>query len=1473
MENDTVGKIAYIRDTLNRYINFHYDSTDDKKLVAVTVPGYDDSGTPRQTIRFYYDDLELDTEDKFATPVTVTAPETVKVLKFVYFPGTQTGFRYDYSPYFGVISKIWQLRGMVVSSTLLTTTGTVTESNDGSGNPTNWAAMTHYNYPSTSGELDDPITDVPTYTWRKDDWQGRTTSIPQTNFETVEDLTTSCDVSSGTCTGTRITTITAPDGTRNITESLIRPSSSWENGLLDHTRIETGSSPVKVWSKTKFYWEQGYDAATGRDNPRLEKIETTNDTDQTRATSFTYGDYNNVTVVAEHDFDDPGELGTELRRTETTYESGSGWIASRLLHLPTEVKTIVDSTEVSKVQYEYDNYGEDNELVDTPDVVQHDRVFNPENPPEPVPYLCNCHRVCPGENLLPCDNWDWECSICYNNVSVNNYRGNVTKVTAFSDATLTTDTNASVKAMKYDITGNVVESSGGCSCDLTTIEYDDADNMYAYPISVTKTGAGGLESTTSTVYDNATGLVRQITDENGQPTDIDYDPDTLRVMQVDGPDGSRTSTDYNDSTYPYHVQTTIKLDATESVSSWSFINGRGQQFRTRSQTDGGYLSSDIEFDIMGRPVKNFNPYTVATLGGSQPGGLKFTEITERDALGRTLENSLQDETVVTAEYDGLVVTVTDQAGKSRRQVADALGRIIRVDEPNDSGVLGSVGSPNQPTYYEYDGNDNLAKVTQSDGTNTQERLFKYDSLSRMTHERQVEAITTLDDDGEVVTPTSTTWTGVYKYNADSLLIEGFDARGVKSEFDYDGFNRISSVTFTGESGYQTPTVTYTYDQTESGFYNHGRLTKIETESNGTYGVPATAHNFRYDKDGRVKKHTQSIGSENYLQEYTYNLAGQLTSQKLPSGRIIENEIDSLGRLAGVSDADSDYLTDVTFNSQGLVSQLDLGNGNEETFTYNDRFQLISQSLLKSSTVLQKYDYAYGTVADLSDGYVDTAENNGQLSKIEATIGSNKQWSQRFAYDSLGRLKEAREYKGTTSTLSYKQVFDFDRFGNLYRKAANNSTSGQEHPLPYTPIEEATTSNTGDIDKETNRFRTDTTYNEAGMVIEDEKFRDMEFGYDADGRMVKASRTSFPDAWTVYDGLGTRLATKVNDIWRFNIYDAFGKLVAEYGAKSDDVGGVKYVQQDWQGSVRTISNENGFVVARIDHQAFGGDIGYGVGLRGIEQGYNIEPVTIQSYGLTERDDATGLDHAWFRKNENLAGRWTSPDPYNGSMRLGDPQSFNRYSYVNSQPTNFVDPSGLNLTIFTQTVCTSTFEDWIWYLETGEARASNCREVVVHVMNSGASGGVTFESGGVGGGDGGATGDVCPPGPTVCAARKLREAAERNYRDCVDNAWSKYREAHFADGFKTVAGTAIIIGGILYTIFEIRHARSKGHMDRGVASHGVASVGTATLLAGGSLLGDVFFSGRNEAATLKKRIADCKKKYPSANHGYEGGGIIF
>ena len=135
-------------------------------------------------------------------------------------------------------------------------------------------------------------------------------------------------------------------------------------------------------------------------------------------------------------------------------------------------------------------------------------------------------------------------------------------------------------------------------------------------------------------------------------------------------------------------------------------------------------------------------------------------------------------------------------------------------------------------------------------------------------------------------------------------------------------------------------------------------------------------------------------------------------------------------------------------------------------------------------------------------------------------------------------------------------------------------------------------------------------------------------------------------------------------------------MAKYGGlQSNDEGGVKYLLSDWQGSTRAVLSNAGFVTGRSDYTAFGEEIQSGVGLRTAAQGFGVANNVRQKYGLTERDDATGTDHTWFRKHENRAGRWTSPDPYSGSISINDPQTFNRYSYVINQPTNYVDPSGL------------------------------------------------------------------------------------------------------------------------------------------------------------------------------------------------------
>lgn len=55
---------------------------------------------------------------------------------------------------------------------------------------------------------------------------------------------------------------------------------------------------------------------------------------------------------------------------------------------------------------------------------------------------------------------------------------------------------------------------------------------------------------------------------------------------------------------------------------------------------------------------------------------------------------------------------------------------------------------------------------------------------------------------------------------------------------------------------------------------------------------------------------------------------------------------------------------------------------------------------------------------------------------------------------------------------------------------------------------------------------------------------------------------------------------------------------------------------------------------------------------------------------------GGDEAMHRRYNRWWSRFEQPDPYDGSYDLSQPQSFNRYAYVQNDPVNFVDPSGLD-----------------------------------------------------------------------------------------------------------------------------------------------------------------------------------------------------
>jgi RHS repeat-associated protein len=88
---------------------------------------------------------------------------------------------------------------------------------------------------------------------------------------------------------------------------------------------------------------------------------------------------------------------------------------------------------------------------------------------------------------------------------------------------------------------------------------------------------------------------------------------------------------------------------------------------------------------------------------------------------------------------------------------------------------------------------------------------------------------------------------------------------------------------------------------------------------------------------------------------------------------------------------------------------------------------------------------------------------------------------------------------------------------------------------------------------------------------------------------------------------------------------------------------------------------------------------GVGYQA-EYPYGVEYATTandrEKYATYTRDSLTGLDYSVNRYYSSLWGRFVSPDPYNGSAKLGTPQTWDRYVYAANDPANITDSRGLD-----------------------------------------------------------------------------------------------------------------------------------------------------------------------------------------------------
>jgi RHS repeat-associated protein len=768
--------------------------------------------------------------------------------------------------------------------------------------------------------------------------------------------------------------------------------------------------------------------------------------------------------------------------------------------------------------------------------------------------------------------------------------------------------------------------------------------------------------------------LKLVTDEYNQTIKTEYDA-YLRPKKVSGVYPfviPITETFYDDDLLTVKVRK--QIDEQNWDEATSYMDSLGRTKRTRAKDSQGDVFTETKYDNLGRVAATSNPYRLgdAEIYWSKPRYDELNRVVETFAPaieGQTGASLGITEFGISTvpDFVGTYTTATDASGRKARSITNALGQLVRIDEPTGTNNdLGLISSPNQPTYYKYNSQGKMVYVQQGKtGETIQHRYFLYDYLGRLIRVKQPEQEVNANLNTTETIDGNNQWTAKMEYDLVGNLIKTTDAENKQITNFYDKASRVIKREY---SNLDTPTVFYHYDGTGLATpppttlnFAKGKLTKVSSTISASLFTS-------FDNFGRVLTHQQITDNQTYNTAYKYNLSGALLEETYPSTKVVRNFFESDGDLTKVVRNGKALISDFDYNAAGGIKSLKLGNGRFETSEFNSRQQLTQIGL--GSTVaandLWKVNYSYGELA--SNGIdVVAAKNTGNIAKQVITI-PNATFTQTYRYDSLNRIKEAKE-TAANNAITWQQSWDYDRFGN--RLSFNSQGVGL-----------TTINTTPAVNPETNRFTStqDFGYDKTGNVIKDKVNGNIRnFVFNGDNKQVHVKDANNVAIGTYYyDGNGARVKKTVGGEVTIFVYDANGTMIAEYStATPTTTPTTSYTTTDHLGSPRVITDKNGIVTSRRDFMPFGEDLNGDGNFRTSTNKYGSVTDNIrQRFTGYEKDQETQLDFAEARYYNNQHGRFTAVDPLLASGKSSDPQTFNRYVYCSNNPINCTDPNGLD-----------------------------------------------------------------------------------------------------------------------------------------------------------------------------------------------------
>ncbi|MDF1880493.1 DUF4150 domain-containing protein [Sulfurimonas sp. MAG313] len=729
----------------------------------------------------------------------------------------------------------------------------------------------------------------------------------------------------------------------------------------------------------------------------------------------------------------------------------------------------------------------------------------------------------------------------------------------------------------------------------------------------------------------------------------------------------------------------------EQVFTYTYINKTmiSKKDNNADQTSYGLdengLIRAISYPDDSKSKEDYNPENKTATITDQGGNTTVKVFDERDRLIKEINQSKQE---TLYEYEGVNPNpISIASGEELSSFTyDKNYNLLSFSTPEESGeleydenfnVIKSVDNLGNKISYEYNEFNKVALIIDALGGETR---ILYDGLGRQTE--------IVDSENRNI---------VIEYNFLDKTIKTKDNQGYITSFIYDKSNAIISITDAMKN-----ITSYTYD-------NHARL-KDRIRANNSMKT------FRYNIDDTIKTITDEDGT---FSTFYYNKA-QCLIKIVTDGEEVKYNYDNLGNLLEATNENShiEYYYDAhanvicesqnyidihkTYNEKHQLKQMNFLNQVQSYYQRDDNGK-VSEIKNSTSTILLNYDdngiitqriYPNDRTEDIvyDKNYntlsIKTADETLVYTHDKTGLILSKNDSQ-YIYDENSRLIQTPH-----------ETFTYDKAGNNLNHHAiyNQYTYQLEENENFIFTYDLKSNLKSKENKQTSAI-THYTFNKKNQLIDLVK-KDKEgliqltlsYSYDALNRRIEKRKDGVTHKY-LYNGEnivavldeGNKLLASIShgekvdtplSITTYN-NEEFELTVAEQSYFHDLNEEEKefllnkkrqrtyFYHRDQQGSIIALTDEAGNIV-----ESFIYDESYGKILE-----HNKTAQTYNPYGYTAREmDSADLYYYRARYYDPTTQRFLSEDPI--EFMSGD---FNWYRYVNNNPVNYTDPTGLFLPI--------------------------------------------------------------------------------------------------------------------------------------------------------------------------------------------------